>query len=79
MVWFDNEQKRIDGLLEQICGTLSKMTLNYSKLSLLQTDWRILGWPQENLAQIRDKRQGSGEYEQEKVRHILGLSAASDS
>ncbi len=67
MVWFDNEQKnRIDGLLEEILGTLSKYDTQLQQAVVARLTERVLGSaPQDNLAQIRDKRQDR-EYEQEK-------------
>jgi curved DNA-binding protein CbpA len=67
MVWFDNEQKdRIDGLLEEILGTLSKYDSQLQQAVVAKLTERVLGSaPQDNLAQIRDKRQDQ-EYEQEK-------------
>ena len=67
MVWFDNEQKdRIDGLLEEILGTLSKYDTQLQQAVVAKLTERVLGSvPQDNLAQIRNRRQDR-KYEQEK-------------
>lgn len=67
MVWFENGQKdRIDGLLEEILGTLSKYETQLQQAVVAKLTERVLGSvPQDNIAQIRDKRQDQ-KYEQEK-------------
>jgi hypothetical protein len=67
MVWFDNEQKdRIDGLLEEILGTLSKYDNRLQQAVVAKLTERVLGSvPQDNLAQIRGKQQNRT-HEQEK-------------
>jgi len=67
MVWFDNEQKdRIECLLEEILGTLSKYDSQLQQAVVAKLTERLLGSAlQDNLAQIPDKQQDQ-EYEQEK-------------
>jgi len=59
MVWFDNEQNdRIESLLQEILGTLSKYDTQLQQAVVAKLTERILGSvPQDNLAQIRGKRQ----------------------